>query len=84
MLAVVQVVFVLPRLYPVPSITLNYAPIAVGIVLVGTLFVWVLPFIGARHWYLGAAAAAGGLAKLKELKEYDESTRTGVMPNRSV
>ena len=72
-----QVIFVLPTLYPVSGITLNYAPVAVGIVLVGTLFVWVLPIIGARHWYHGAAAAAGGLAKLRELKDYDDSVKAG-------
>ena len=77
-------IFVLPTLYPVTSITLNYAPIAVGIVLVGTLFVWVLPIIGARHWYQGAAAAMGGLAKLKELKQYEESVKAGRVPLRRV
>ena len=75
-------IFVLPTLYPVTSITLNYAPIAVGIVLVGTLLVWVLPVIGARHWYQGAAAATGGMAKLRELKDYDESVKAGTMPLR--
>ena len=79
---ILQVVFVLPTLYPVSGITLNYAPVAVGIVLVGTLFVWVLPFIGARHWYKGAAAATGGLAKLRELKDYDDSVKAGT--NRAV
>lgn len=79
-----QVVFVLPTLYPVTSTTLNYAPVAVGIVLLGTLFVWILPVIGARQWYKGAAAATGGLAKLRELKEYDESIRTGQPLDRAV
>ena len=73
----VQAVFVLPTLYPVTSTTLNYAPVAVGIVLLGTLFVWVLPVVGARHWYHGAAAASGSLAKLRELKEYDDSLKAG-------
>ena len=84
MLSAVQVVFVLPTLYPVTSTTLNYAPIAVGVVLVGTLVVWVLPFIGAHKWYLGAAAAAGGLAKLRELKDYDDSVKSGVSMSRTV
>lgn len=77
-------IFVLPTLYPVTGTTLNYAPVAVGTVLVGTLFVWFLPFIGARHWYQGAAAATGGLAKLRELKDYDESVRSGRSLNPAV
>lgn len=78
--AIMQVIFVLPTLYPVVSTTLNYAPVAVGVVLVGTLFVWVLPVVGARHWYLGAAAAQGALGKLRELKIFDESVRGGTRP----
>jgi hypothetical protein len=35
-----QVIFVLPTIYPVSYQTLNYAPVAVGIVLVGTLVTW--------------------------------------------
>lgn len=76
----VQVIFVLPTIYPVVSTTLNYAPVAVGIVLVGTIFVWVLPVIGAHRWYQGAAAAQGALAKLRELKVYDSSVRAGTRP----
>ena len=51
----VQVVFVLPNAYPVDSETLNYAPVAVGVVLFGSITWWLLPFIGARGRYKGAA-----------------------------
>ena len=39
--------------YPVTYMTLNYAPVAVGIVLVGALASFFCPVIGARHWYRG-------------------------------
>lgn len=48
-----QVVFVLPNLYPVTSDNLNYAPVAVGIVLVGALLFFYFPYIGAYRWYRG-------------------------------
>ena len=60
MLLLPQVAFVLPTSLPVTSETLNYAGVAVGIVLLGACAVWVLPRIGARHWYRG------------ELKNYRE------------
>lgn len=44
----------LPTVYPVTYQTLNYAPVAVGIVLVGTLSVWILPGgFGAKDWFKG-------------------------------
>ena len=50
----ITVIFVLPTEYPVSQLTLNYAPVAVGIVLVGTLFSWILPCgLGARSWFRG-------------------------------
>ena len=53
-LYVLQIIFVLPTAYPVTEQTLNYAPVAVGTVLVGTLVVWFLPFgWGARSWFKG-------------------------------
>ena len=49
-----QVIFVLPTEFPVTRRTFNWAPVAVGIVLVGTLGSWVLPCgVGARHWFRG-------------------------------
>ena len=51
---VLQIIFVLPTAYPVTEQTLNYAPVAVGTVLVGTLVAWFLPFgWGARSWFKG-------------------------------
>jgi hypothetical protein len=49
----VQVAFVLPTSYPVTRETLNYAGVAVGIVVLGAFFIWFLPVIGARHWFRG-------------------------------
>ena len=41
-------------MYPVTEQTLNYAPVAVGTVLVGTLVVWCLPCgWDARSWFRG-------------------------------
>lgn len=49
-----QVIFVLPNIYPVTYETLNYAPVAVGIVLFGALLTWVLPCgLGAKDWFRG-------------------------------
>ena len=64
--AFITAVFVLPTAYPVTRLTLNYAPVAVGVVLVGTLLYWVLPGVGARHWYRGAITTThGGESELK-------------------
>ncbi|KAK9915256.1 hypothetical protein WJX75_006770 [Coccomyxa subellipsoidea] len=49
----ITVVFVLPGLYPVTSMNLNYAPVAVGIVLFGALIFFFFPYIGAYRWYRG-------------------------------
>lgn len=48
-----QVAFVLPTSFPVTSVTLNYAGVAVAIVLLGAVLIWVLPVVGARNWYRG-------------------------------
>ena len=47
-------IFVLPTELPVTRGTFNWAPVAVGIVLVATLVSWYLPCgVGARHWFRG-------------------------------
>lgn len=52
--AFLTVIFVLPNVYPVTYETLNYAPVAVGIVLFGALGAWVLPCgWGAKDWFRG-------------------------------
>lgn len=48
--AFICVVFCLPELNPVNSQTLNYTPIAVGIILLFTLSSW---FLWARKWFTG-------------------------------
>ena len=59
-IAFISVVFCLPELNPVNSQTLNYAPIAVGIVLTYTLGFWA---ISARRWFAGPIKQiAGALA----------------------
>jgi hypothetical protein len=46
-----------PLLVPAPETrraqTLNYAPVAVGIVLAISFLFWILPGIGACHWFTG-------------------------------
>ncbi|KAL2884996.1 APC amino acid permease, variant [Ceratocystis lukuohia] len=49
-IALITVVFCLPNANPVTTETLNYTPVAVGILLAGTLGSWV---IYARHWFVG-------------------------------
>ncbi|KAI0288599.1 APC amino acid permease [Russula brevipes] len=46
----ISIVFCLPELNPVNSQTLNYAPVAVGIVLVYSLGFWI---VSARTWFTG-------------------------------
>ncbi|KAI0268565.1 APC amino acid permease [Russula aff. rugulosa BPL654] len=49
-IAFISIVFCLPELYPVNSQTLNYAPVAVGIVISYALGFWA---ISARRWFAG-------------------------------
>ncbi|KAL3702105.1 hypothetical protein R1sor_020127 [Riccia sorocarpa] len=44
------VLFSLPTIYPIEANTLNYTPIAVGILLLYALGYW---FLSARHWFKG-------------------------------
>ncbi|KAH9975093.1 APC amino acid permease [Lactifluus volemus] len=49
-IALISIVFCLPQLNPVNAQTLNYAPVAVGIVLTYALVFWLL---SARTWFTG-------------------------------
>jgi len=49
-IAFITIVFCLPNLSPVTSQTLNYTPVAVGIVCIWTFGSW---FITARKWFTG-------------------------------
>ena len=53
----ITAVFIMPTAFPVTSTSLNWAPVAVGIVLIWTFGYWLLPFWGARHWFKGPPAA---------------------------
>ncbi|WIA39719.1 hypothetical protein OEZ86_005781 [Tetradesmus obliquus] len=44
------IMFILPQVYPVTAASLNYAPVAVGLVLVVSLGWW---FADARKWFTG-------------------------------
>ena len=52
----ITIVFCLPTANPVTSQTLNYTPVAVGIVSVATLGSW---FLSARHWFTGPLRQVG-------------------------
>jgi len=52
-IAFISVVFCLPELNPVDSQTLNYAPVAVGIVITYAFGFWLL---SARKWFTGPVA----------------------------
>ncbi|XP_057961494.1 amino-acid permease BAT1 homolog [Malania oleifera] len=48
--ATISVIFSLPVAYPITEETLNYAPVAVGGLLILTVSSWIL---SARHWFKG-------------------------------
>lgn len=50
-----QVIFMLPDTYPIDLKTINYSPLAVGVVLIVLLATWFWPRLGARHWFRGKA-----------------------------
>ncbi|CAL8465981.1 g5517 [Coccomyxa elongata] len=50
-IAISLVIFVLPDTYPIDLRTINYSPIAVGLVLIVLLATWFWPKHGARHWF---------------------------------
>ncbi|KAI0757934.1 APC amino acid permease [Fomes fomentarius] len=54
-IAFISIAFILPQASPVNSETLNYAPVAVGIVIVYSLGFWV---VSARHWFRGPVKQA--------------------------
>jgi hypothetical protein len=60
-IAFISIVFCLPVLNPVNSQTLNYAPVAVGIVLVYAFGFW---DVSARRWFAGPIKQIAGLTAL--------------------
>jgi len=60
-IAFISIVFCLPELNPVNSQTLNYAPVAVGIVLTYALGFWA---ISARRWFTGPIKQIAGAPAL--------------------
>ena len=60
-IAFISIVFCLPELNPVNSQTLNYAPVAVGIVLTYALGFWA---ISARRWFVGPIKHIAGAPDL--------------------
>jgi hypothetical protein len=60
-IAFISIVFCLPELNPVNSQTLNYAPVAVGIVLTYALGFWA---ISARRWFVGPIKQIAGAPNL--------------------
>jgi amino acid permease (GABA permease) len=55
---IICILFVLPEVYPVTHLTFNYAPVAVGGVLLFSGGYWVL---SARKWFTGPRAQGGEL-----------------------
>ncbi|BGP56224.1 hypothetical protein JCM8202_005773 [Rhodotorula sphaerocarpa] len=64
----ITVVFCLPEVNPVNVQTLNYAPVAVGIVLAYVIISW---FGWARHWFTGPRQAA--LGKIEGAARFERS-----------
>lgn len=48
-----QVNFSLPPAYPITLNTFNFAPVALGLILIGASVAWVMPGCGVRHRYDG-------------------------------
>lgn len=77
-MAVIAVLFVLPEFSPIKADTFNYAPIAVGVVLLFSGGYWIF---SARNWVTGPgvqaderqlAAIEAGFANVeRELEEID-------------
>jgi hypothetical protein len=60
-IAFISIIFCLPELNPVNSQTLNYAPVAVGIILTYALGFWA---ISARRWFVGPIKQIAGVPTL--------------------
>ena len=56
-IAFISIVFILPELNPVDSQTLNYAIVAVGIVMTYSMGFWL---ISARKWFKGPVKQIAG------------------------
>jgi uncharacterized membrane protein len=63
---IICILFVLPEVYPVTHLTFNYAPVAVGVVLLFSGGYWVL---SARKWFTGPRAQGDEL----ELEAIEDS-----------
>ena len=50
-----QVMFCLPTSWPLQLTTLNFAPVGLGLTLVGALAAYFAPWKGAKHWYRWAS-----------------------------
>lgn len=53
--ACLQACCVLPTVFPVNVLNLNWAPVTAGLVLLNSLVVWFFLVIGAGVWYRGKA-----------------------------
>ena len=60
-IALISIAFCLPQLNPVNAQTLNYAPVAVGIVIAYALGFWLL---SARTWFTGPVKQMAGMRPL--------------------
>ena len=74
----ISIVLCLPTANPVTSQTLNYTPVAVGIVAVGAFGSWA---VWARRWFVGPKrqieAEALGVDVLADPEKVDELERMG-------
>ena len=77
----ITIIFCLPEANPVNSQSLNYTPVAVGIVAFWALGTW---FISARRWFTGPIrqieAAAAGI-NVEDLGEMEAAESEGKLPN---
>jgi amino acid transporter len=77
----ITIIFCLPELNPVNSQTLNYTPVAVGIIALWCVASW---FLWARKWFVGPirqieAEVAG--VNVEDPEEFARAEREGKIPN---
>lgn len=69
----IAIAFVLPTMTPVDRETLNYAVVAVGIVVFYCFGMW---FLSARKWFTGPIRYVGGDEEVKKAESIEETEKS--------
>ncbi|CAK0780294.1 hypothetical protein CVIRNUC_005001 [Coccomyxa viridis] len=78
----ITAVFIMPTAFPVTRDNLNYAGVAVGIVLLGALLFFFFPFIGAYRWYRGERHTIEDFSAHRDAAQNDniQNPKSGKLP----